>query len=182
MLFQLHVGNSVHEQSAHTVAALVNSDRMSSAVQLIGCCQTGRSASDDCYFLPATDLRWSCMGIAHLICIFNNSQLITFGSYRITIQITGTGSLAESRTHTAGELREVAGTGQTVICFLPVAQIYQIIPFRHQVLQRTAGHHTAQHLSCLAERNTTCHTSGALFLLFLVGQRCMKFIKMFDSL
>ena len=27
------------------------------------------------------------MGIAHLICIFNNSQLITFGSYRITIKI-----------------------------------------------------------------------------------------------
>ena len=54
---------------------------------------------------------------------------------------------AKCRADTGGKFREVVGLVQSVICLLPVSGIYQIVPFRNQVVQRTAARHTAQHPS-----------------------------------
>ena len=54
LLFQLHIGYSVHQQSADTIRALKNRDGMSSLVQLVGCCQTGGTAAHNGNILSRT--------------------------------------------------------------------------------------------------------------------------------
>ena len=70
---------------------------------------------------------------------------------------------------------------QTVVSLFPVSGIDKIIPFRAEVVQRTAGCHTVYHFSVLAERHSACHTACSLKLLFFQRQRDMKFVKIFDT-
>ena len=77
------------------------------------------------------------------------------------------GRLTKSRAYPGSKFRKIVCLFQPVICLFPVAVINQVIPLRHQIMQRTAACHPCDHLSRLAERDAACHTSGALyFLLF----------------
>ena len=51
---------------------------------------------------------------------------------------------------------------KTEICLFPVACINQIIPFRNQIVQRTAGSHTAYHHAGLAEGDAAVHAARGL--------------------
>ena len=182
MLFQLHIGNAVPEKAAHPVPSLIDSHQMAPAVQLVRRSQARGTGADDRHLFACTHLRRPCMGISHAVGVLNDGQLVALRPHRISVQIAGAGRLAQARADPSCELRKITGLHQAVICFLPVAQIQEIVPLRHHILQWTTGHHTAQHLARLTERHAACHASGPLFLLLRLRQRGMKFIEMPDTL
>ena len=168
MFFQLHIRNTIHQKSAHTVIALVNRYQMSSVIQLIGNCQTGRTGTDDCHLFTGAYFWRICFCISFFVCIFNDSVLIITNSNRIIMQSTGTCCLAKRRADTGCEFREVIGLVQTFIGLLPGSHIDQIIPFRHQIVQRTTAGHAHQCHTGLAEGNAACHAARSLNLLFFL--------------
>ena len=73
--------------------------------------------------------------------MFNNSVLIVPHGDRIIMQTAGTCSLTQCRADAGCKFREVVGFVQTLVSLLPCSHIDQIIPLRHQIVQRaTAGH------------------------------------------
>jgi hypothetical protein len=135
---------------------------MSSLVQQIRCCQSGRTAADDCYLFTGTYHRGLGCRIALAVGVFNNCIFVLLGGDRIPIQSTGTCCLTQSRTYSGREFGEIVGLFQAVVSLLPVAGIYQIVPLRHQIVQGASAGHTADQHARLTERHTAFHTSGAL--------------------
>ena len=154
---------------------------MSSLVQLICCCQSGRTGTDDGNFLSGTNLWNMGSGITFFVCRLNDSMLIVSDRYRISPVSTGTCLLTQSRTYTGGKLREIICLVQTVICLLIVSGIKQIVPLRYQIVQRAAGSHSGNCHTRLTERDTAIHTARCLLSLFFFGKEDVEFIKIFDS-
>ena len=162
LLFQLHIWNTVHEQTAYAVGTLEYSDLMASLIQLVSCSQSGGTASYDGYTLAGAHLRRLRSGIAFFVGIFNDGIFIFLGRYGVSVQSAGAGCFAQCRTYSGGKLREIVSLLQTVICSLPVAGVYQVIPLRHQVVQGTSACHTADHHSCLTEGDAAFHAACSL--------------------
>jgi hypothetical protein len=55
-LVELHVGNTVHEETSKTIGALVNSDEVTGLVELVSSSQTSRARSDDRNSLASANL------------------------------------------------------------------------------------------------------------------------------
>lgn len=51
-LLSLEIGNAEAEQSSNSLAAFEHGDVVAAAVQLVGCCQSGRTAAHYRHFLP----------------------------------------------------------------------------------------------------------------------------------
>ena len=179
--FQFHIRNTVHQQSADAILSLIDMYLMSTLVELIGCCKSRRSGTDDGDLFAGTYLWRFRIGITMLVCIFDDSVLVFLGSDSLSIMSAGTCCLAKCRADTACKLREVVGLFQTLICLLPVACIDQIIPLRNEVVQRTSARHTHDRHSRLAKRHSTGHASAALYALFFQRKRGMKFMEVFNS-
>ena len=162
LFFQFHVGDAVHQQSSHTIGTLEYCYLMSSLVQQIRCCQSGRTAADDCYLFTGAYHRGLGCRIALAVGVFNDGIFVLLGGDRIPVQSAGTCCLTQGRTHSGSELGEIVGLLQTVVSLLPVAGIYQIVPLRHQIVQGASAGHTADHHARLTERHTAFHTSGTL--------------------
>ena len=135
---------------------------MSSLVQQIRCCQSGGTAADDCHLFAGAYHRGLGCRIALVVGVFNDSIFVLLSGDRIPVQPTGTCRLTQGRAYSGSELGEIVGLLQTVVSLLPVAGIYQIVPLRHQIVQRASAGHTADHHTRLAERHAAFHTSGTL--------------------
>ena len=100
LFLQLHVRNAVAEKSSDTVVSLKYGYAVATAVQLLCGCQSGRTTSYYRHFLSGTDLRSLWLYPAHLVSMFDDRALIFLCRYRFSVQITGTGCLAECRADT----------------------------------------------------------------------------------
>ena len=143
LFIQFHIRDTVAEQTADPVMTLENGHAVSSAVQLLCSCQSGRTASHNCHFLSGANFRDLWLYPAHLVCVFDDRALIFLCRYRFSVQITGTGCLAECRADTAGKFRETVCLRESLICLFPVATVYQIIRLRYQIVQRATGSHAS---------------------------------------
>ena len=179
--FQFHIRNTIAKQSSDTVSSLKYRYVMTTFVELICRCQTGWAASYDCHLFAGTHSWWFCLCIASLVSSLNDCIFIFFCRDSFSIQIAGAGFLTQCRTHSGSKLRKAVCLCQSLVCHLPVSVVYKIIPLWNQVVQRTAGGHSADHHTGLAERNPARHTSCALKLLLFQGEMLMEFVKMFDS-
>ena len=65
---------------------------------------------------------------------------------------------------------------QTVQGILPATMVDVVVPFRDQIIDRTAGSHASQRFAGVAERNSTIHTTGTLVPQFFVCQMIVKFV------
>ena len=155
---------------------------MSSAVQLIGGCKTGWTRTNDGNTLSTPYFWRLTVHIALLVSIFDKAPLIFLRADWISVDITGTCCLAECRADTACKFREVIRLGETLIRHLHISCIHIIIPLRHEVIQRTTGRHTGNHLAILAKRHTTVHTTCRLFALFFHRKRLVKLVKILYTL
>ncbi len=182
MLFQFHIGDTVHKQAANPVGALKHRHLMAAPVKLIRHSKPRRAAPHHSYALTGAHLWRIGRCIAFLISIFNDGILVLLGGDWLVMQAAGAGRLAQRRAHTGGKLREIIGLMQTVVSLFPVPCINQIVPLRHQIVQRTAGSHAAQGHARLAKRHAAVHTTGALLLLLLHRQMLMKFVKILYAL
>ena len=82
----------------------------------------------------------------------------------------------------AGKFRKTVGLGQSQIRLFEISTVYQIIGLRHQIVQRTAGSHTANHAAGLAEGNAALHAARSLLSLFFQLQRSFELMEMLDPL
>ncbi|CAG1970743.1 unnamed protein product [Fusarium graminearum] len=156
-LVELHVGNTVHEETTQAVSSLIDSDKVTSAVELVSSSQTSRAGSNDRDSLASADLRRLRNHPTLLETPINDSTLDRFDADRVFVDTQNTSTLARSRADTAGELGEVS--------ILPLVLEHQFAPFRDNVRDRTAS-------LGLTERNTTIHaTSRLVFELILVKTR-----------
>ncbi len=177
MLFQLHVGNAVHQKASHTVIPFVYGNLMAPFVELVSRRKACRAGAHNGHFLACAHLRRFCSGKSLLVCIFSDSIFIFLHRHGVTVMTAGTGRFTESRTYSGRKFRKIIGFHQTVISLLPVTRIDQIIPFRYQIVQRAAGRHSHQLHAGLTEGYAAGHTPGALPLLFFSGQRRVKLQK-----
>ncbi|SCG88542.1 Uncharacterised protein [uncultured Clostridium sp.] len=162
--------------------SFINGHFMTTPVQLHGGSQTGGSASDNSDLFTGPYLGRFRFHPALRISGFNDGTLVFFGRYRLPVYVTGTGGLTESRTHTAGKLRKAVSLGQSQIRLFEISTVYQIIGLRHQIVQRTAGSHTADHAAGLAEGNAALHAARCLLSLFFQLQRSFELMEMLDPL
>ena len=173
--FQLHVRDSVHQQTAYTVFPFEYCHMMSTLVQLQCCRQTGRTGTDHCHTLAGADFRRICLDVPAGKCLFDNGVFIFLDGDRIAVQTAGTCLFTQCRTNTGGEFRKTVGQQQPIRSFFPEAVVDHVVPLRTKVIQRAAGNHAKDRLACLTERDTAVHTAGTLFPAFFVGKRGMKF-------
>ena len=174
---ELHIGDAVHEQSADTVRALKDCDAVSPVIELIRCCQSGRTAAHDGDPLAAPYLGYTRLHIAAGICRLYHEELIVMYSDCLAVLTVDARLLAQSRADPPGELREVAGLDEAGERMLVVTEIYLIVPLGDQVVQRTAREHTRQLHSRLAQRHAAVHAARALLTPLLIGDGLVKLLK-----
>ena len=182
LLLQLHVRDSVAEESSCLVLPLEYCHRMSSPVEKIRGSQSGRTGTDHRNLLARAHFRRTGFCIPLLVCIFNDRVLIALRRHRILVQTAGAGILTECRTYTGCEFREIVCLCKAVVRFLPVAVIDQVIPLRHQIVERASARHPHQVHTGLTEGHAARHAARALYLLFLLRQGRIELIEMLNPL
>ena len=58
LLVELHVGDTVHEQTTNTISTLIDGDGVASLVELVSTSKTSRTGTDDGNGLARADLWW----------------------------------------------------------------------------------------------------------------------------
>lgn len=79
-LVELHVGNTIHEETSESVVAIVDRDRVTRLVQLIGRGETSGSGSDDGDLLASSVLRRARLHPSHLETLVDDRALDRFDS------------------------------------------------------------------------------------------------------
>src|SRR5262249_41501816 len=90
-------------------------------------------------------------------------------------------TFARSRAHAAGEVREVVRLVQPIQRFLPETAINEVVPFRNEVVDRTAARHAADKRTGMAKRNTAIHTARALITEVTFRHMEVKFLPVSDT-
>ena len=162
LLIQLHVRHAVHQQASGTVGTLIHSHAVACLVQLIGTGQTRRPAADNCHPFARALRRDVRLHQSLLKGVFNNILLQITNRHRIIHQTCIARALAGSRADMRGKLREIICFVQACISISIHAMINKVIELRHQVMQRTAGDHTANHQTAVAEGHTAVHAACSL--------------------
>ncbi|CAF3597842.1 unnamed protein product [Fusarium graminearum] len=103
-LVELHVGNTVHEETTQAVSSLIDSDKVTSAVELVSSSQTSRAGSNDRDSLASADLRRLRNHPTLLETPINDSTLDRFDADRVFVDTQNTSTLARSRADTAASL------------------------------------------------------------------------------
>ena len=180
---QLHVGNSVHQQAAHTVGTLEHSHRVAALVQVLGHRQARGAAADDGHALAGAGRGRGgvepALGVARL---YDGVLVLPDGDAAAGHIAAGAGGFAEGRVDPARELRETIGSPQTAERQLPLALIHEVVPLRDEVVQGAAGGHAADHHACLTEGDAAVHAACRLRLLLLPGEPDVKFVEILDAL
>ena len=96
---QFHIRDTIAEKSSNTVVSFKYGYAVTTAVQLLCCCQSGRAASDDCDCLSCADRRDLWFYPAFCIGSLDNGFLIFLCADRISVQVAGTGSFTECRAY-----------------------------------------------------------------------------------
>ena len=105
LLVELHVGDTVHEETTDTVGTLIDGDSVTSLVELISTSETSRAGTDDGNSLSRTGLGWRRNHPALLKTAVNNGALNRLDANGILVDAKNTGTLARSRANTTSKLR-----------------------------------------------------------------------------
>ena len=119
--FQLHIRDTIHQKTTDMIISLIYRNGMTTTVQLVCCCQSGRAGADHGNLFAGACL-WrlrshQIIGIA----ILDNGVFVCLAGDRCVIQTTGAGCFTKCRTHSGSKLREVIRLFQTVVGFFPVS-------------------------------------------------------------
>ena len=117
---------------------------LSKKLKVKGYTENGKTGyvSDYSYFLSCSyNRRFSCCPTI-CICLLNNSQLIFFSTYWLSVKSACTCLLTQCRTYTACKLREITGLVKSVVCSLPISLIYQVIPLWYKIVKWTSACHS----------------------------------------
>ena len=182
-LFQLHVGDAVHQQAARAVLALIDGHAMAALVEQVGHGQARGTCADDRHGLARAGRGRHGMNGTALVTVFHDGALVFLDRDRVTRDVAaGAGRLAQGGADPARELRVSVRGDQPVHGQIPLALIDQVVPLGDQVVQRAAAEHAAQLNAALAEGDAAVHAACALGLLLVGVQRDVKLVKISDAL
>ena len=163
LLVELHIGDAVHQQATNAIRSFQHLDAVARFVELIGSCQARRSGTDDHHFLACPAGGWFWLDPSFGKATVNN------GVFNVLDRDCGigdpqdAGTFTGSRTGAAREFRKIVGFMKPVKGFLPATLVNQVVPFRNQVIDRTAR-------SRLAKGDTAIHAASSLsFQVALLG-------------
>ena len=157
LLLELEVWNAVAEQATSSCTTVEDCHLIALVVELVGCCQSCRTATYHSHLLAVALWMFDSHESLHESTFGNGTFVLTVGHGLACGMIEHTRLLTQCRTYTSGELREIVGLLQYLICSFPLSSIESIVPFRILVAKRT---------SPVAERHTTVHTARSLLLTF----------------
>ena len=130
LLFQLHVGDAVHQQAAHAVLTLVHGHFVAALVQVIGNCKAGRAGTYHGNGFAGAGRGRAGGQQAGFIAIFYNGVLVLLHGNRAAGGVAaGAGSFAQSGAYSAGKLREAVGGAQAMYSQIPLALVDKVVPF-----------------------------------------------------
>ena len=155
ILFKLHVRDAIHEKPANPVCPLIHSNRMASLIELVRGCKAGGATADNRDTSSCTNSRWCNRYPALFKSPVNNCVLDVLDRDRRFMDAENTGAFTRRRTGSACELRKIVGLVQTLQRIFPAPLIDHVVPFRDQIINRTARRR-------LAERDTAIHAAGPL--------------------
>ncbi len=155
---------------------------MAPLVELIRSGKARRAASHHGHLFPCAHLWGPGIRITLLIGILNDGILVFLRGYRLSHQIAGAGRLAQGGADPGCKLRKAVGLCEPAVSLLPVPGVNQIVPLRHQIVERTAAGHPAKIHSRLAEGNAALHTAGPLEPLPLQRKMLVELHEIFDPL
>ena len=134
-LFQLHVGNAVHQQAAHPVGTLVHGHLVAALVQEVGNGQPGGTGADHRHPLSGTR-RWrNGVDRAAFVAVLHDRPLVFLHRHgRPRRHAAGAGGFAQRRADPAGEFRIAVGGNEPLRRQVPPPLIYQIVPLGDEVI------------------------------------------------
>mmetsp|Transcript_11658 Transcript_11658/g.27322 ORF Transcript_11658/g.27322 Transcript_11658/m.27322 type:complete len:337 (-) Transcript_11658:419-1429(-) len=162
LLLQLHVGDSVHEQSSDAIGALKDGHLVSHLVQLVGAGQSGRSRSHHRHGHAAAFLRDAGGDFSVPKGPVDDRVFDVFDGHGIVHEPGHTGSLAGSGADPSREFGKVVGAVQALNGLVPGVLKHQIVPLRDQIVHRASR-------VGLAEGGPAIHAAGRLDLSFQGG-------------
>ena len=171
-LLHLEVRDAVAKQSADAVGFLEHRGRMSSASQLLGAGQAGRTRPHHGHPFAGAARRHLRHDPALFPPLVDDGALNGFDCYRRVDNVERAGGLAWGGANAAGELRKVVGGVQVLQRRLPLVPIDQGIEVGDLIVDRAA---------IVAKRDATIHATGCLAVQGFRRQRTDEFLPVVQS-
>src|SRR6266545_2044416 len=181
-LFQLHVGNAIHQQPTSPVGPFENSHPMTRVIKLCGASQSSRAGADHCDLFAGTHRGRFGNNPACLKTFVNNRLLNRLDRDRVITDTKHARAFAWRGTNPARKFRKVVGVMKATQCFAPMAPVDQIVPLWNQIVYGTPGGRPAYDSAGMAKRHAAIHTTSALFTERLLRRVQMEFLPVGDAL
>jgi hypothetical protein len=91
-------------------------------------------------------------------------------------------AFARRRTDATGEFGEIVCLMQTVEGLFPKPAIYEVVPFRDEVMDGATAGHAADELALMTEWDAAIHAAGPLLFQVRLGLVQMKFLPIPNAL
>ena len=164
LLFELHVGDAVHQQPADPVGPFIDGDGMAGGVELRRAGQPRRPRADDRYSFASAHNGGLSNDPALFKSFVDDRAFDALDRDRRFDQAQDAGAFTRRRADAAGKFGKIVGGVEPIQSFAPAVLIDQIIPFRDQIIDGAA---TLRHCSGMAEGDAAVHAAGALLLKIL---------------
>ncbi|KAI3478074.1 hypothetical protein L1887_60005 [Cichorium endivia] len=174
-LVELHVRDTVHEQTTDAVGTLVHGDRVASLVELVRTGHTSGTGADDSDGLAGADLGRARHHPALLEALVDDGALDRLDADGLLGDAEHTSTLARSRADTTSEFGEVVGHEETVERILPLALEDEVVPLGNDVGDRATS-------VTLAEGHTAVHASRRLVLELGLAETSRELLVVLDTL
>src|SRR6266850_2906962 len=181
-LFQLHVGNPVHQETTNPVGSFKDGNPVTCAIKLGRAGEAGWTRADHGDLFAGTYRRRFGNHPARLKTFVNYRLLNRLDSNREITNTQYTRTFAWRGTNSAGKFRKVVGVVKATQGFAPMTPIDQIVPFGYQIVYRAPGSGTADHSTGMTKRNATIHATSALFAQGFLRRVEMEFLPVGDAL
>ena len=184
IFLELHVGDTVHEQTAGAVIALNHTHASTTARKLPCRRQTGRTGANHRYEWGILVRRLKATRTARRPLVVGDGTLVIVNGRGLTVHRTQvTGGLAKRWAHAARKLRQRACERQALRGLFPAPAIHQLIPLRDKVMQRAARWaRLAKRGAHLAKRHAAHHAAARLDATRIVIQLNIQLIKIAHAL
>src|SRR3972149_5093904 len=159
-LLHLEFGDAVTQQAPDAVSALVNSNPMPGAVELIGGGKARRPGAHNGDFLARSRRRLLRLDPTFIEGAVDDGDFDLFDRNGVVIDAEHAGASARRRTKPSGKFGEVIGGMQAHDGVAPAVAVDQVVPIRDQVAERAA---------LVAERDAAIHAARGLLLELGLG-------------
>ena len=148
---------------------------MAAVIQLVGSCKSCRAGTDDGDLFSGTLKRDARLDFTGSERFLDNIEFIVADRNRGVILPAETGALARGGAYASGELWEIICLQEPGERMGLIIVINHLVPFRNQIVERTAEQTAFPGHARLAERSSAVHAARALQNSLFMRKRNVKF-------